>query len=136
MVNDKYDGKDYGNFHIYIKEINTNKSYEIPITAEYKGCKVAHNVTVLPTLTGNDLTKKYGQSGAYEAKLVDGQGKAYANQKIEFNINGVMYQRTTNADGVAKLNINLQAGKYIITACMFLIKVLIPTEVIVASGAP
>ena len=86
------------------------------ITAEYKGCKVAHNVTVLPTLTGNDLTKKYGQSGAYEAKLVDGQGKAYANQKIEFNINGVMYQRTTNADGVAKLNINLQAGKYIITA--------------------
>lgn len=86
------------------------------ITAEYKGCKVAHNVTVLPTLTGNDLTKKYGQSGAYEAKLVDGQGKAYANQKIEFNINGVMYQRTTDANGVAKLNINLQAGKYIITA--------------------
>lgn len=32
MVNDKYDGKDYGNFHIYIKEINTSKSYEIPIT--------------------------------------------------------------------------------------------------------
>ena len=86
------------------------------ITAEYKGCKVAHTVKVLPTLTGNDITKKYGQAGAYEAKLVDGQGKAYANQKIEFNINGVMYQRTTNADGVAKLNINLQAGKYIITA--------------------
>ena len=86
------------------------------ITAEYKGCKVSHNVTVLPTLTGSDITKKYGQAGAYEAKLVDGQGKAYANQKIEFNINGVMYQRTTNADGVAKLNINLQAGKYIITA--------------------
>ena len=86
------------------------------ITAEYKGCKVAHTVKVLPTLTGSDITKKYGQAGAYEAKLVDGQGKAYANQKIEFNINGVMYQRTTNADGVAKLNINLQAGKYIITA--------------------
>ena len=32
MVKDKYDGKDYGNFHIYIKEVNTNKSYEIPIT--------------------------------------------------------------------------------------------------------
>ena len=86
------------------------------ITAEYKGCKVSHTVKVLPTLTGSDITKKYGQSGAYEAKLVDGQGKAYANQQIEFNINGVMYQRTTNADGVAKLNINLQAGKYIITA--------------------
>ena len=85
-------------------------------TAEYKGCKVAHTVKVLPTLTGSDITKKYGQAGAYEAKLVDGQGKAYANQKIEFNINGVMYQRTTNADGVAKLNINLQAGKYIITS--------------------
>ena len=86
------------------------------ITAEYKGCKVSHTVKVLPTLTGSDITKKYGQAGAYEAKLVDGQGKAYANQQIEFNINGVLYKRTTNADGVAKLNINLQAGKYIITA--------------------
>lgn len=39
-----------------------------------------------------------------------------ANAKITFNINGVFYTRTTNNQGIAKLNINLQAGKYIITS--------------------
>ena len=95
--------------------INLNPGDYI-ITAEYKGCRVSNNITVLPVLTGNDLTKKYGEAGAYEATLVDGQGKAYANQTVEFNINGVFYKRTTDSNGVAKLNINLMPGKYIITA--------------------
>ena len=86
------------------------------ITAEYGGCKVSNNIKVLPTLTGKDITKKYGQNGAFEATLVNGQGKPYANQQISFNINGVFYTRTTNAQGIAKLNINLQQGVYIITS--------------------
>ena len=89
---------------------------EYIITAEYKGCKIAHKVTVLPTLTGNDLTIKYGEPGIYEATLVDGHGKAYVNRYVGFNINGVLYQRKTDSNGVAKLNINLPMGKYIITA--------------------
>ena len=86
------------------------------ITAEYKWCKVAHTVKVLPTLTVNDITKKYGQSGAYEAKLVDGQGNPYVGQNVTFNINGVFYNRETDSQGIAKLNINLMAGEYIITS--------------------
>ena len=86
------------------------------ITSEYKGCQVANSVTVLPILTAKDLTKKYGTADQFEATLVDGQGKPFANQKVYFNINGVLYDRTTNSDGVAKLNINLQAGEYIITS--------------------
>ncbi|MBR6024914.1 MAG: Ig-like domain repeat protein [Methanobrevibacter sp.] len=100
-----------------IAELNINL---IPgdyiITAEYKGYKVSNNIKVLPTLTGKDVTKKYGQDGAFEAKLVDGQGKPYAGQKIEFNINGVFYTKTTNNNGIAKLNINLQPGEYIVTS--------------------
>lgn len=86
------------------------------ITAECSGCMVSNKITVLPVLTASDLTKKYGTSDAFEAKLVDGQGNPYENQKIEFNINGVFYYRTTDDGGVAKLNINLQAGEYIITS--------------------
>ena len=86
------------------------------ITSEYKGCQVANSVTVLPILTAKDLTKKYGTPDQFEATLVDGQGKPFANQTVAFNINGVLYQRTTNSDGIAKLNINLQAGEYIITS--------------------
>ena len=95
--------------------INLNPGNYV-ITAEYKGCKVSNNIKVLPVLTGKDLTKKFGEPGQFEATLVDGQGKAYANQKISFNINGVFYERTTNANGIAKLNINLQPGVYIITS--------------------
>ncbi|WP_407380094.1 Ig-like domain repeat protein [Methanobrevibacter sp.] len=86
------------------------------ITASYKGCELAHNVTVLPVLTATDLTKKYGEAGAFEAKLVDGQGNPYANQTVGFNINGVFYNRTTDANGIARLNINLIPGEYIITS--------------------
>ena len=86
------------------------------ITTEYKGCKAANNIEVLPIITASDLTKKFGSSTPFEATLVDGQGKPYANQEIEFNINGVFYKRTTDSNGVAQLNINLIAGEYIITS--------------------
>lgn len=95
--------------------INLNPGDYI-ITAEYAGCKVSNNIKVLPTIKAQDLTKKYGVSSPFTATLLDGTGKPLANEKISFNINGVFYTRTTDADGIAKLNINLQAGKYIITS--------------------
>ncbi|WP_407378487.1 Ig-like domain repeat protein, partial [Methanobrevibacter sp.] len=86
------------------------------ITAEYKGFMVSNNIKVLPTLSAQDLTKTYGTSDPFIAHLVDGQGNPLGNQKIEFNINGVMYYRTTDSQGNAKLNINLIPGEYIITS--------------------
>ena len=86
------------------------------ITADYNGCKVSNNITVLPVLNATDLTKKFGTPNPFVVTLVDGQGKAYAGQNVTFNINGVFYQRTTDDSGNAKLNINLMAGEYIITS--------------------
>ena len=86
------------------------------ITAEYKGFMVSNHIKVLATVTANDLTKKYGESEQFKAKAVDGQGKAVVNQYVSFNINGVFYQRLTDNNGVAKLNINLDPGEYTITS--------------------
>ena len=86
------------------------------VTTMYKGCNAANTIEVLPIITADDLTKKFGETTPFEATLVDGQGKPLANTNITFNINGVMYYRTTGSDGVAKLNINLPAGQYIITS--------------------
>ena len=86
------------------------------ITAEYKDCRVSNNIKVLPVLTADDLTKKYGTPDQFIATLVDGQGKPYAGQTVKFNINGVFYTKTTEADGIACLNINLLPGEYIITS--------------------
>ena len=88
------------------------------ITAEYNGCKVSNDITVKPVLTANDLVKKYGTSDQFIAYLVDGQGKPYEGQTVEFNIHGLFYNRTTDADGRAMLNIRLDAAPdvYIITS--------------------
>lgn len=86
------------------------------ITAEYKGSRVSNTITVLPVLTADDLTKKYGETTQFVATLVDGESKPYENQNITFNINGMIYNRTTDSLGQAKLNINLMPGQYIITS--------------------
>ena len=88
------------------------------ITAEYNGCKVANNITVLPILRANDLVIKQGTHDQFIAHLVDGQGKAYPDQTVYFNIHGVNYNRTTDYDGRAILNIKLTAAvdTYIITS--------------------
>ena len=77
---------------------------------------VSYNITVLPTLIGNDMEMKYKDGSTFNAMVLDGQGKPLANADVTFNINGVLYTRTSNSEGIAKLNINLMAGKYIITS--------------------
>lgn len=86
------------------------------ITAQYEGCMVSNNIKILPTLTAKDITMEYKDGTKFKAHLVDGQGKPAAYEKVTFNINGVLYTRTTNDDGIASLNINLQTGEYIITS--------------------
>ena len=75
-------------------------------------------ITVLPRFNEtNDLTKYYRNASQYVIKLIGDDGKAAkANEIVTFNINGVFYNRTTDATGHVKLNINLQPAKYIITA--------------------
>ena len=83
-----------------------------PVTGEQK----ANNITVLPRIIAKDLSMKYLDGSTFNAALVDGQGKAISGVNTTFNINGVFYHRTTNADGVTKLNIRLMPGEYIITS--------------------
>ncbi|MBR0271519.1 MAG: hypothetical protein IJQ68_05970 [Methanobrevibacter sp.] len=88
------------------------------ITAMYGECMASNNIEVLPILYAKDLVKKYGTSDQFRALLLDGQGKPFAGENITFNINGVFYQRTTDSDGYAALNIKLGAAvdEYIITS--------------------
>ncbi|MBO5151500.1 MAG: right-handed parallel beta-helix repeat-containing protein, partial [Methanobrevibacter sp.] len=86
------------------------------ITAEHKDCRVSNNIKVLPVLTAKDLTKKYGTPDQFIANLVDGQGNPFAGETVQFNVNGVLYDRVTDSNGQAKLNIRLMPGKYIITS--------------------
>ena len=86
------------------------------VTAEYNGLKASNTIKVLSVLQTKNLKMSYKDGSKFEAKLLNGQGKAYANQTINFNINGVFYKKNTDANGVARLTINLMAGEYIITS--------------------
>ena len=85
------------------------------ITASYNGLSITRNVTVLPTISSDDLTKYYRNDSQFYVTIVDGQGRPVEGVDVQFNINGVFYERATNSDGVARLSINLNPGEYIIT---------------------
>ena len=95
--------------------INLNPGDYI-ITAMYNGCRISNKIKVLPIITAQNLLMKFKDGHKFEAKLVDGQGNPMVKENITFNINGVLYNRTTDANGIARLNINLMAGEYIITS--------------------
>ena len=86
------------------------------ITAEHEdGCKISNNITVLPSFISNDLIKIYKNNSQFIIKALDSEGNAVENIHLKLNINGVFYNRITNSSGLAKLNINLNPGNYIIT---------------------
>ncbi|WP_407430906.1 Ig-like domain repeat protein [Methanobrevibacter sp.] len=95
--------------------INLNPGTYIA-TIMYNGLSLANTIKVLPILEAKDVVMKYRDGTKFEAKLLDGQGKPYAEQSVTFNINGVLYNRPTDSSGTAKLNINLMPGEYIITS--------------------
>ncbi|WP_407430908.1 Ig-like domain repeat protein [Methanobrevibacter sp.] len=95
--------------------INLNPGTYIA-TIEHNGLLMSSTVKVLPILEAKDVVMKYRDGTKFEAKLLDGQGKPFANQTLTFNINGVMYNRITDGSGIARLNINLMPGEYIITS--------------------
>ena len=86
------------------------------ITTMFDGLAIGNNINVLPTLVTNDFSMKYLDGSKFTAQTLDGQGNPLANQNVSFNINGVLYHRVTDKDGMASLNIRLMSGDYIITS--------------------
>ena len=75
-------------------------------------------VTVLPSIVENyNLTKYYRNASQYSIRILDDEGNPVGEGvKVTFNINGVFYDRYSNASGHVNMNINLEPGEYIITA--------------------
>ena len=86
------------------------------IKTTYNNITVENSIEVLPTLIGNNLIKYFRNESQFYVTLIDGAGKAVSNVNITMNINGVFYNRKTNENGTAKLNIRLMPGEYIITS--------------------
>ncbi len=68
------------------------------------------------SLTANDLSMTYKDGSAWEVTLTDDEGNAVSNSIVEMGIKGKVYKVKTDADGVAKLPINLMPGTYGVNA--------------------
>ena len=80
------------------------------------GLMYGYNITVLSTIHGDDIVKFFRNGTQYCAKFLDGCGSPLVNASVIFNINGVLYKKQTDDNGMARLNINLFPGEYILTA--------------------
>ena len=95
--------------------INLRPGEYIITTNGPNGAVISNKITVLPTLYGENVVKYFKNGTHYYVLVVDGQGNPIANQTVTMNIDGVIYTKVTDENGIAKLSINLRPGEYIIT---------------------
>ena len=87
--------------------------------AKYDSMTKKGNVTVIPNINVNldvsDVEMFYHDGTRLIAKLTDFQGKPIVNATIYFSINGVIYAKTTDANGTASMGLNLDSNVYPVT---------------------
>ncbi len=118
-INGVFYERKIGNNGMAILNINLEQGkYIITAINTVTGENTTNNITVLPKITENhNLTKKYKNESQFTVKILGDKGTSVGPGKnVTFNINGVLYTRQTNESGIAKLNINLMPGEYIITS--------------------
>lgn len=97
--------------------INLNPgNYTITSAHPINGEMHSNNIEVLPTITAEDLKMSYRDGSRFTAHVIDDNGNPLAKSDVTFNINGIYYTRASDNEGNARLNINLDVGKYVITA--------------------
>ena len=85
------------------------------VTSEYLGKSVNSKITVKSTISASDVSGTYLNSKV-TATFLDAYGKALANKKVTFKIGSMDFTATTNDNGIATANVNLDAGNYVVTA--------------------
>ena len=85
-------------------------------TDKYKSKSIKNNVLVKSTVKCSDFTKYYKNAMPYYSTFYNQKGNPLKNTAIKFKLNNKNYAVKTNVKGVAKLNINLKPGKYIISS--------------------
>ncbi len=66
------------------------------------------------SFNSTDLIKNHQDSSQYTVQILQNGSPVGAGESVKFLINGVNYTRTTDGNGIAALNINLEPGNYIV----------------------
>lgn len=85
------------------------------VKATYGSCSITNKITVKSLIESSDLTMKEDDGSKFNVKVLTSNGQPASNQKVVMKLNGQTYTKTSNANGIANLDINLDPGKYSIT---------------------
>ena len=66
------------------------------------------------SFNSTDLIKNHQDSSQYSVQILENGKHIGAGENVSFLVNGVNYTRTTDVNGIATLNINLEPGNYIV----------------------
>jgi len=98
---------------------NAAGTYEVNISFEgdeiYAPSSAITEIIILKSSTELKVpsVRSYLTNATYIfATLVDSEGNPIANKKLTFNVNGTVYNGTTNGQGVAKIKIPTKIGNY------------------------
>jgi len=120
LNNEEYQLTTDGEGKVYLKlNLNVgNYTASIRYNGSERYCFKDLNVSVevKSTVSGIDVTKQYGTSSQYFAVFLDCEGKAIGNFKVTFRIGDRSFTATTLPNGISRLNINLNPGRYVIEA--------------------
>ena len=76
------------------------------------GYQTSNKITVVSSITANNMEKYYLGSKKFKAKFYKSNGKVLKKKYITFKIKGYTYHKKTNANGVASLKISSTPGTY------------------------
>ena len=115
--------------HVFVTDENGDVSLDINLkpgvynafmkfkgTNNFNGSEANVTIEVLSTIQSIDLIKLYGTGGQYFAIFSDSNGKALGNTPVTFTIGSKSYTFNTAPNGIARLNVNLKPGVYVIIA--------------------
>lgn len=83
--------------------------------ATIKGDNVV-NSTLNTVMSGSDLIKVYGDKDQYAVTVLDQNGKPVVGKVVTVVVGNTTLQATTDASGVAKFDMNWDAGNYTVMA--------------------
>lgn len=98
---------DVGKYDVYMKYSGSKK---------HRALIEKSTITVKTTIQSHSLTKYYTNNAAYSCKFYDKMGKLLKNREVKIKLDDKTYSLKTDTRGVAKLDVDLKPGVYMVSA--------------------
>lgn len=100
----------------YAKMAINLKPGQYTIKTTYDGCSLSNKILIKSLIETKDLTMNETDDAKFNVKILNSDGKTVPNQKVTLKLNGKTYTKTTDSNGIASIDIDLDVGKYTITS--------------------